>query len=270
MPLLPPKPMWRGPYGSRIYHGDCVKILPKVGQFNFAFADPPFNIGQKYMEYEDTKEAVEYNRWTTWWIRMLWMSLKPNGVMALHGPDDLVKLYLQVEDTLKLTRIGWVNWHYRFGQCGRGNWIDARCHCLLYAKSKDYTWNPENVLVQSDRVKYGDKRVQDSDRGGSRLPGTVWGVPSDGEYWGRVQGNNKERRPKHPNQLPEKYLERLILAYTNPRDHMVDPFGGSGTSIVVARALGRKCTTMDVSLESCQSIQERVVKGAVNIKGAKI
>jgi site-specific DNA-methyltransferase (adenine-specific) len=98
-----------------------------------------------------------------------------------------------------------------------------------------------------------------------RLPGTVWGVPSDGQYWGRVQGNNKERSPGHPNQLPEVYLERLIRAYTNPGDKVLDPFGGSGTTAVVAQALGRDCTTIDISMGNCKSIEARLQKGAVRI-----
>jgi DNA modification methylase len=73
-----------------------------------------------------------------------------------------------------------------------------------------------------------------------RVPGNVWGIPSDGEYWGRVQGNSKERRQGHPNQLPEVYLERLIRAYTDENDIVVDPFVGSGTTPVVARALKRR------------------------------
>jgi DNA modification methylase len=146
--------------------------------------------------------------------------------MCLHGPDSLAELYLEAARKFKMNRIAWVNWHYRFGVCQRSNWIDTRCHCLIFAKNKKiHTWNPDEVLVDSDRAtKYNDKRIDDHENGGKRLPGTVWGVPSDGPYWGRVQGNSKERRPNHPNQLPEVYIERLIRAYTNPGDHIFDPF----------------------------------------------
>ncbi len=139
-------------------------------------------------------------------------------------------------------------------------------HCLLFScAGKGHTWNPHSVLVQSDRVLYGDSRIHQSELGGMRLPGTVWGVPSDGEYWGRVQGNNKERRPLHENQLPEVYLARLIKAYTNPGDRILDPFGGSGTTAVVASALGRKCDTIELSKNYCDSIVERIKKGAVRV-----
>ena len=102
-----------------------------------------------------------------------------------------------------------------------------------------------------------------------RLPGTVWGIPSDGPNWGRIQGNNSERRGDHPNQLPEAYLERLIRAYTNEGDRILDPFAGSGTTAVVSKALGRHCVTIDISPSTCRSVRERLQLGAVRITRRK-
>lgn len=250
----------------KVVQGDCVEILKKEKrQFDMVFCDPPFNVGQPYQNYVDRMERDAFQKFTLAWIKAAWSKCK--GVMCLHGPDELVKEYLGWEFTLGMTRIAWVIWHYRFGQCNRHNWINSHAHCLIYAKDpKNYTWNPEEVLVESDRSStYGDPRVHQTVRGGSRVPFTVWGIPSDGPYWGRVQGNSGERRNNHPNQLPEKYLERLIRAYTNPGDYCLDPFGGSGTSAVVALALGRNVMTCDISEASCASIRDRIKQGAVRI-----
>lgn len=246
----------------KVITGDCIEEVPKLGRkFDFIFADPPFNIGHGYKGFVDKRD--DYDRWTGQWVEVCWEACQ--GVMALHGPDDVAALYISLERKLKLRRVAWVNWHYRFGQCGRSNWIDARCHCLIYAKHDKYTWNPGAVLVESDRVKYGDKRVNETERGGRRLPGTVWGVPSDGPYWGRIQGTSIERRKAHPNQLPEVYLERLIKAYTNKGDVVLDPFAGSGTTATVAVALQRHCITIDVSEHNARSARERIKKGAIRI-----
>lgn len=246
-----------------LLHGDCREVLAGTeDQFDFVFADPPFNINHHYKDFDDNFGSWdEHFEFTQQWVSAAWSACR--GVVALHGPDHVCEMYLRIAADSGMRRIAWLNWHYRFGQCGRGNWIDARCHCLVFAKREPWTWNPDEVLVESDRVKYGDKRVAETDRGGKRLPGTVWGVPSDGPYWGRVTGNSKERRPYHPNQLPEVYLERLIRAYTNPGDTVLDPFAGSGTTAVVAKALGRNCTTIDVSEESLGHVRERIEKGAV-------
>lgn len=242
--------------------GDCREIVPTLGRFDFIFADPPFNIGHGYKGYHDRRD--DFDTFTAEWIKVCWEAC--DGVMALHGPDDLAELYLIAARELGMRRIAWVNWHYRFGQCGRSNWIDARCHCLIYAKSADWTWNPDAVLVESDRATvYADSRIHDTENGGKRLPGTVWGIPSDGQYWGRVQGNSKERRQDHPNQLPEVYLERLLRAYTNEGDRVLDPFAGSGTTATVAHALGRPCVTIDVSESSVESVKRRIESGAVRV-----
>ena len=253
--------------GNKVIHGDCLDVIPTLGHFDFIFADPPFNIGQKYNAYEDKITESAYRDFTTCWVWGCRAALKPNGILALHGPDALVREYLKIMEPDD--PIAWINWHYRFGQCNRSNWIDARCHCLVYAKNpQQYTWNPEEVLVDSDRaVVYADSRVDETDRGGKRLPGTVWGVPSDGPYWGRVQGNNAERQKNCPNQLPEVYLERLLRAYTNKGDRVLDPFAGSGTTATVAKELGREFVTIDVSEESCETVRERVKKGAVRVYG---
>jgi site-specific DNA-methyltransferase (adenine-specific) len=246
-----------------VIEGDCREVVPTLGKFDFILGDSPFNIGMSYKGYSDRRD--DFPEFMAEWIEICWQAC--DGVMALHGPDSLVRHFLQAAQKLRMRRIAWVNWHYRFGQCGRTNWIDARCHCLIFAKHKRWTWNPDAVLVDSDRATtYGDKRIHDTENGGQRLPGTVWGVPSDGPFWGRVQGNSKERRQGHPNQLPEVYLERLIKAYSNRSDRILDPFAGSGTTAVVAQALGRSCVTIDISKQSCESVKERLEKGAVRVQ----
>lgn len=255
-----PKLGWSPPKTVQVFHADCREYLkqPSKEDFDFIFADPPFNIGQKYKGFKDSMSWSEYREFTLEWISLCWKRCK--GVMALHGNDQLVFEYHDYMRQYQGTRIAWVNWHYRFGQCNRSNWIDSRCHCLIYAKDPPgHTWNPEEVLVPSDRATtYGDKRINETENGGMRVPFTVWGIPSDGPNWGRVQGNNRERRPGHPNQLPEAYLTRLIKAYTNPGDLVYDPFAGSGTTVVVAKKLGRRCITTDISLENVRSVQERL------------
>lgn len=279
MPLPPSKQPKTVSYFPNFLQGDCRRIVPELGQFDFVFADPPFNIGQKYMGYKDSVGETEYLNFTIQWISQCCEAVRPGGVIAMHGPDQLVEEYLSDMRSLAYEgweRIAWVNWHYRFGQCGRSNWIDSRCHCLIYAKTQEpwtpgkpsvpkrssplpYTWNPEAVLVDSDRVAYGDKRVKETERGGKRLPFNVWGVAGDGPNWGRVSGagSNKERRPTHPNQLPCVYLARLLRAYTDPTDRVLDPFCGSGTTAAVCQELQRRCVTIDVSEETLASAKER-------------
>lgn len=248
---------------TALFSCDCRHILRGLDESpNFLFADPPFNIGHGYDGYDDNLSDGDYCQFTKEWIHAAEECLADDGLLAVHVPDDVVPLVLA---SVRLTRIAWIIWHYRFGQCGRTNWINSKAHCLVFAKNPSrYTWNPDDVLVSSDRAStYKDKRTLQSATPGQRVPFDVWGIPSDGPNWGRVQGNNAERRPGHPNQLPEVYLERLIRAYTNPGDLVLDPFVGSGTSVVVAEALGRRSIGIDISLSNIDSAYERVRNGAV-------
>lgn len=251
---------------DRVLHGDCLNIMPTLPLFDLVFADPPFNIDQNYQEFKDVNP--DYSKWTWEWLDAAWARTK--GVMAIHGPDHLMDILILWANTRGVLgkRIAWVNWHYQFGQCTSSNWVDGRCHLMIFANNpKKHTWNPDSIRVKSLRAtEYHDKRIHDTEKGGTRVPCTVWGIPIDGQYWGRVTGNSEERRPDHPNQLPERYLERVILAYTNQGDLVLDPFGGSGTTMVVAEELKRVCYTIETSKMACASIRDRLKKGTVRVK----
>jgi DNA modification methylase len=120
----------------------------------------------------------------------------------------------------------------------------------------DRIWNPDSILELSDRASiYADPRTMAKDANkGLRVPMDVW----YGKYWGRIQGNNKERRHNHHNQIPETYLERVIKACSNVGSLVLDPFCGSGTTSTVARALGRRSITIEYSEVNAKSAWERI------------
>lgn len=256
---------------TEIHLGDCRAVINDninawAEAFDFIFADPPFNIGQQYDVYYDDIGEDEFTDFMITWIGYASQCLRPGGVFAIHVPDDLVLLVLQTARAIGLSRIAWVIWHYRFGQCIESNWINSKAHCLIFRAGLEDThcWNPHEIRVESDRSsKYNDMRTMYSATPGKRVPLDVWSVENDGPFWGRVQGNSNERVQDHPNQLPEKYLERLIKAYTNENDLVFDPFGGTGTTAVVARALGRQCVTIDISEQYCSDIACRLKLGAI-------
>lgn len=257
--------------GIELFCGDLRDWLVQRDRSpQFVFCDPPFNIGQGYANYNDSKDDIDFAADLCEWMVCVARVVDEGGCVAWHVPDAMARMVINAErhiGHLGLIPRDWIIWHYRFGQNSnkRPHWTDAKCHCLVYSKREAATFNADAVKVQSDRVAYGDKRVNDSVNGGMRIPGDVWGVPSDGQFWGRVQGNSAERVHGRPNQLPERYLERLIRAYTNEGDLVCDPFCGTGTTAVVSRALGRYFMGGDIDPEAIRVTVERLDRGAIRV-----
>src|SRR5262249_36231226 len=143
----------------------------------------------------------------------------------------------------------------------------TRSHAHLFHFVKDckkFTFSPKDIRVPSAReLVYSDKRAVP----GGRMPDDTWmmapglppGVPtrdgfvlrpqdiperfppeSDTWYFSRVAGTFAERRGWHGCQMPEQLLGRIIRACSNEGDLVLDPFGGSGTTLAVAKKLGRR------------------------------
>ena len=188
----------------------------------------------------------------------------------MNIPDDTCAEIVMHLKQRGLTMINWCVWHYRFGQNTKSRFINSKVHALYFAKNaKNRRWNAEAVLETSDRAStYFDPRTMDKRDGmpaGKRLPMDVW----YGEYWGRIQGNNKERRHGHDNQLPEVYLERVISATSNVGDLVLDPFLGSGTTGVVAHALGRGFIGTEYSAANAKRSFERIENGPIRLGALK-
>ena len=73
----------------------------------------------------------------------------------------------------------------------------------------------------------------------------------------RVCGTFKERTG-HPCQMPEAVLERIIRVASNPGDLVLDPFAGSGTTLAVAKRLGRQYLGIELSEEYAEAANDRL------------
>jgi hypothetical protein len=73
-----------------------------------------------------------------------------------------------------------------------------------------------------------------------------------------VAGTFGERRGWHGCQMPEQLLGRIIRACSNAGDVVLDPFGGSGTTLAVAKKLGRQFVGFELSADYAKKIEERL------------
>lgn len=254
---------------TRVIVGDCRDVLPtiKAGSIDTIFADQPYNIGVKYETWDDNMPADQFWKFTYDWIDLCITALSPRGSFFLWLPPGIAnRAAVHIEDR-GLTLINDIVVVQRFGQHKDSGFISGHVRLLYFAKDKNRrTWNPSEILVPSLRAtKYKDKRTKETKNPGKRVPFDVWG--DDEPNFGRISGShsNKERRPLHPNQVPEVVVKRALLATTNPGGLALDPFLGSGTTSTVARALGRRSIGIEISQKYAASAFERIKAGAVRV-----
>lgn len=231
--------------------GDCVATMRAMPakSVDLIFADPPFNIGYRYDVYRDRKPRLAYLMWASQWVRLAAARLADTGSIFIAIGDELAADYCQLARNFGLTLRNWIIWHYTFGPHQKRKFGRDHAHILYFtAHPKRFTFNADAIRVESARQRMGDKRANPA----GRVPGDVWQFP-------RLPGNAKERTG-HPCQMPEAILERIILAASNPGDLVFDPFAGSGTTLAVAKRLGRRWAGCELSPDYAAKIETRLAK----------
>jgi site-specific DNA-methyltransferase (adenine-specific) len=256
---------------NAVHHQDCVAGLEKLadGTVDLVFADPPFNIGYDYDVYQDKLAAEHYLDWTRQWTGAVVRVLKPSGTLWVAIGDEYaaeMKVLLQREHGL--TCRSWVVWYYTFGVNCKNKFNRSHAHLFYMVKDPEqFTFNigPENRVPSARQLVYGDRRANPQ----GRLPDDTWilrpqdvpdGFQADGDTWyfPRVCGTFKERTGWHGCQMPEQLLGRILRACSNPNELVLDPFGGSGTTLAVAKKLARRYLGFELSPQYAAHIEKRL------------
>ena len=225
-----------------IYNGDCLDLLAHLDPVDLIFADPPDNIGLKYDGFTD-KNPHYYD----FLYRVILDSLRLTPVfwLSYYWKHDVEIKYL-VRRILKERHPSYEAktfvWRFTFGQhsatdCGSG------FRFLLRLSRSTHRWNTSDILVESERQRLGDPRA--SDRG--RVPDDYWEFD-----FPRVVGNSPERVPWHPTQHPLGLLCRMVRLCTNPKDRVVDLFGGTGSMAKACQQLDRRWCLAELSETYCK------------------
>jgi len=220
---------------NKIIFGDNLTILKNFpsDSIDLIYLDPPFftqtNWEKNGNRFSDKfKDMEEYINFMSLRLKELHRILKPTGSIYLHC-DHHASHYLKIEmDKIfnnYQTTIIWKKSTYIFGERGNRIFPENSDYILVYTKGDKYIYN-----------------IQDSEDEVSNI-------------WTDISRLTKS---KYPTQKPEKLLERIILASSNPGDMVLDPFCGSGTTLVVAKKLGRNYIGIDQSEDSIRLTEERL------------
>jgi site-specific DNA-methyltransferase (adenine-specific) len=253
-----------------VHEGDCLELLARVpaGSVHLAFADPPFNIGYDYDAYDDRRADDDYLGWSKRWMAAVGRALRPDGTFWLAiGDEYAAELKVTATRDLGLTCRSWVVWYYTFGVNCRQKFSRSHAHLFHFVKDPAaFTFNVDAIRVPSAReLVYGDRRADPT----GRLPDDTWilrpqdlpeGFTADGDTWyfPRVCGTFKERSGWHGCQMPEQLLGRIVRASSHPGDLVLDPFAGSGTTLAVAKKLGRSYLGCELSPAYAAKVRKRL------------
>ena len=225
-----------------VINANCLQALPKIKNIECIFADPPDNIALAYNDYTDRMSDADYGQFlsklvaiTTLNANVVWISFNSRHILKMA---DAVRRQMPVD------------WDFRpcvqtftFGNYQKNEL--ANCHRPLWRlTSPNAKFYPDDIRVESERQRLGDKRANPN----GKIPGDVFDFP-------RVTGNSHQRRSWHPTQLHEGLVERCIRYTTAPGDLVVDPFGGTGTTLRVCQRIGRPCKLIEIDSEYCERIK---------------
>lgn len=237
---------------NNIYCMDCLDGLRRLphNSVDMVFADPPYNIGVNYGDTSlDRHEA--YFDWCSEWFKAVERILRPGGAFYVMHYPEYCAYWLPRLRAIRLTFQRWITWHYHsnVGQ-SPNNW--TRSHRAILYCVKGHTPKTFNGLADPQPYQNPtDKRIQENLK---RRPGVV---PYDVWEYNLVKNVSQQKEPT-PNQLPEALLRRIILTSSNEGDLVVDPFVGSGTTIVVAKQEKRQYIGFDINADYIEVARRRL------------
>lgn len=266
-----------------LYNEDCLNVLISLedNTIDMVYLDPPFfsqkiqtlrNSKGKQFEFSDVWDSRDaYLKYMRERLIELKRVLKKSGSIFLHC-DSSASHYLKVLMDEVFGENNFQNeiiWTYRRWSNSRKGLLPAHQTIFFYSKSNRFSFNYEygeyspttnldQILQERDRNDGGKSIYKRGDDGTVVLAKEKKGVPIS-DVWEIPFLNPKAKeRTGYPTQKPIELLERIIRISTNEGDCVLDPFCGSGTTLVAAKLLGRKYIGIDINPDAIELCKERI------------
>lgn len=264
--------------------GDCMEVLRRLptAKADLVYLDPPFFTQRKQklstrdrsteFSFDDRWNSVsEYASFLAERLGELHRVLKPTGSIFFHcdkTASHVARLIL--DDVFGMKHFqSEIIWSYRRWSNSARKLLPAHQTILFYSKEATFkfnvirtsyspTTNVDQILQRRSRDN-SNKSVYARDENGNVVyGGSKQGVPL-GDVWEIPFLNPKAReRTGYPTQKPLLLLEQIIRLVTDEGDVVLDPFCGSGTTLVAAKLLARSAIGIDVSEEAVKLTRRRL------------
>jgi site-specific DNA-methyltransferase (adenine-specific) len=268
----------------QIYKGDSLEVLKglRAESIDLIYLDPPFFTQKTHrLRTRDRKQEftfedlwsshTEYAKFIYERLEQMWRVLSPTGSLFFHcdrNASHIVRTLLDDVFEPDMFRSEIV-WYYKRWSNARNGLLPAHQNIYYYTKSNEYKFNPiyqdysastnvDQILQRRKRDEAG-KSVYETDQEGRVVPsGGKKGVPLS-DVWDIPYLNPKAKeRTGYPTQKPLLLVERIIKIATKEGDVVLDPFCGSGTTLVAALLLNREAIGIDISDDALEVTRLRL------------
>jgi site-specific DNA-methyltransferase (adenine-specific) len=251
---------------GQLYQGDSIDWLSslKDGSVDLVFADPPYNL--KKADWDNFESQEKYIEWSVKWISQASRVLKPAGSLYVCGFSEiLADIKHPAMKYFKHCR--WLIWHYKNKANLGNNWGRSHESIIHFRKSDASKINIDDIRTPygAHTLKYPSHPQAETSvfgknskkQRGNWTPNPMGAKPKD-VFDIPTTSNGMEEKTPHPTQKPEELLRKFILASSNEGELVIDPFSGSGTTLVVAEQLNRCWMGCDLHVEYNQWAIERL------------
>ena len=254
-------PQFRENARAVVYEGDCLEMLRAVpdGTIQLVVTSPPYNLGK---EYESRLHLNDYLAQQRAVIAECTRVLSVGGSICWqvgNYVDDgaiipLDSLLYPIFSDLGLKMRNRIVWHFEHGlHCSRR--LSGRYETIMwFTKGDDYVFDLDAIRVPQ---KYPGKKYFKGPKAGQyscnplgKNPGDVWTIPN-------VKSNHVEKTG-HPCQFPVELIERLVLSLSRASDWVLDPFLGTGTSVIAAVRHNRRGIGAEVVRKYIEIAKSRI------------
>lgn len=250
-----------GKTNYKVICGDCIEHLNKRSiseKIDFTFLDPPFNQDKEYNSWNDNLPEKEY------WGMMRNVCTNVYDLTSDGGALYFMQREKNTELVLRCIReSGWtfqnlIIWKKKTSAVPGLNRYGKHYQIIAYA-TKGKSPRVFNRLRISPPLPLHYKYVREN----GIYVTDVWDdirELTSGYFAGDEAIRNGEGGRFHKQQSPIALLLRIILSSTRIGDVVLDPFAGTGTTLVVAEQLGRKSFGIEIDNENIKCIKNRLKK----------
>ena len=264
---------------GKIINGDCIEVMKTLpeGSVDLIVTSPPYSVNISYDVYDDNTTLEQYLEFSKKWLQESFKVLKDDGRICVNLPFEInlkdrggrVFIVSEIWNVMKEIGFGWFGLidlqeesPHRSKTTAWGSWMSPSApyiynpkECVILGYKKNHIkkvkgepqWTGELVdLEQEDGTIKQKMMYQDEDK--KEFMSLVYG------QWEYFADTKQQTKATFSMDIPLKAIK--ILTYKN--DLVLDPFTGSGTSLVAAEVSGRRWLGIELSENYTKVAKDRV------------